>query len=422
MLIQDKIRILAEGAKYDVSCSSSGIERRGQKGKLGNSVASGICHSWSQDGRCISLLKILMSNACVLDCAYCVNRKSADVERATMSPEEVISLTMEFYRRNYIEGLFLSSGVLGTADETMLRMLYVVKKLRIVHQFNGYIHVKSIPGASLKLVSLMGMYVDRMSVNLEVADEQHLKLLAPDKDYAKIDAPMQLIAEQRALKRPRGEQFVPAGQSSQLMVGTGGDSDFNVLTQATRLIKQFQLKRVFYSAYIPVVQNNPLLPSVVEAPLLREHRLYQCDWLMRFYGFNVDEIVDESRPNLLLQIDPKAFWAIRNLSLFPVDVTVAPLDVLLRIPGVGPTSAKRIVESRRHGAITLEALKRMGVVIKRAKYFITIMGVAVCRIPSSEEGFLNVMQHSEQQFLGAPPQQISMLETHGALLGAWSKN
>ena len=422
MSIQDKIRILSEGAKYDVSCSSSGIERRGQQGKLGSSAAPGICHSWSSDGRCISLLKILMSNACALDCAYCVNRKSAQVERATMSPDEVVNLTIAFYRRNYIEGLFLSSGVLGTPDETMTRMLYVVKKLRQEYNFNGYIHVKSIPGANLKLVERIGYFVDRMSINLEVADETRLKLLAPEKSFDQIDASMQCILNKRLERTPNHMSFVPAGQSSQLMVGTGGDTDLGILSQADRLYRQYQLKRVFYSAYIPVIQDNPLLPTVVEAPLLREHRLYQCDWLFRFYGFTVDEIVDEKRPNLLLQIDPKAFWAIRNLALFPMDVTLAPLDVLLRIPGIGPTSARRIVESRKHGAITIDSLKRMGVVLKRAKHFVTIKGVPLGVMPTSEDGYLKALQLSEQQFLGVSTQQISMLETHGALLGSWSKH
>lgn len=416
MLIQDKIRILAEGAKYDVSCTSSGSERRGKPGQLGNAVAPGICHSWSADGRCISLLKILMTNACTLDCAYCVNRRSANVERATMSPDEIVNLTIAFYRRNYIEGLFLSSGVMGTADETMRRMLYVVKKLRLAHQFNGYIHVKAIPGASLDLIDDMGVFVDRMSINMEVPSEERLMLLAPGKDFAMIDAPMQHISN-RLMERSRwSEPFVPAGQSSQLMVGTGGDTDLGILQQASRLYGQYRLKRVFYSAYIPVVQDNPLLPARVEAPLLREHRLYQSDWLFRFYGFTVDELLDEKHPNLALQVDPKAFWAVRHLDTFPIELTTAPLDLLLRVPGIGPVSARRIVEARKHGALTEASLKRMGVVLKRAKYFILIKGVPMTRLPSATEDYLNCLARQEQPFLGASPEQISLLETHGGQL------
>lgn len=422
MLIQEKIRILAEGAKYDVSCTSSGSDRRGQAGKLGATAAPGICHSWSADGRCISLLKILMSNACSLNCAYCINRSSAPIERATMTPDEIVNLTIAFYRRNYIEGLFLSSGVIGTPDETMARMLHIVKKLRLVHHFNGYIHIKGIPGASIALIDEVGGFVDRMSINLELPDEGRLKLLAPGKDYQSIDKPMQHIANRLKDSSKWDRTFVPAGQSSQLMVGTGGDTDLLLLNQARRLYRQYQLRRVFYSAYIPIKEENALLPSKVEAPLLREHRLYQSDWLFRFYGFEVDELLDERHPNLPLKVDPKAYWAVRNLDYFPVELTRAPLEMLLRVPGIGPTSAKRILASRRYGALTEDALKRMGVVLKRARYFITLHGLTLAQIPSTIEGYLDKLAASEQAFLGAPVGQISLFETNGLQLGTMQKN
>lgn len=421
MKVQEKIKILADGAKYDVSCTSSGSDRKSKSGMVGNAVAPGICHSWSADGRCISLLKILMSNACSLDCAYCVNRKSADVERATLSPMEIINLTMAFYKRNYIEGLFLSSGVLNSPDETMRRMLYVVQQLRDVHRFNGYIHVKAIPGASFELIDAIGAYADRMSINMEVPEPTRLQLLAPGKTFDNILKPMAHIASNTRKGNYRYPAYVPAGQSSQIMVGTGGDTDYSILTQAGYLYKQFNLKRVFYSAYIPIIQDNPLLPQRVDAPLLREHRLYQCDWLFRFYGFSVEELLDQNQPNLLLTVDPKAFWALRNMAYFPVELTKATLDTLLRVPGIGPTSARRIIEGRRSSALTYDSLKRMGVVLKRAQYFCLIQGVPLGKMPSSEGQLIALLSAQERPLLGAPQEQISLLETHGQLLGTWAK-
>jgi putative DNA modification/repair radical SAM protein len=423
--IQEKIKLLANGAKYDVSCSSSGSKRSSEVGMLGNTVAPGICHSWSEDGRCISLLKILMSNDCVYDCAYCVNRKSESIERATLSPEELVRLTIEFYRRNYIEGLFLSSAVISTPDETMLRMIRVVKLLR-KEGFNGYIHLKGIPGADVKLVEEAGMLVDRMSINLEIPTERRLQLLAPQKNYNAILTPMNYMAQRiaqekkHALRTYKQSTFIPAGQTSQMMVGLGNDSDFRLMQQATHMYKYFNMKRVYYSAYMPLVQNNPLLPTIVHSPLLREHRLYQADWLMRFYGFEINELLSEALPNFDLALDPKAFWALNHMEIFPVEVTKAPLDMLLRVPGIGPLSARRIVASRKQSALTLEGLKRIGIVLKRAQYFITLNGKSVSAIPFDTQAIRPRLVGLEKDSFGGIMGQMSLMDQHAHLFDSTS--
>jgi putative DNA modification/repair radical SAM protein len=375
----EKLKILADAAKYDVSCASSGASRGNMKGGVGTAAGWGICHSFTADGRCMSLFKIMLTNSCIYDCAYCVNRRSNDVRRTTFTPDELAELTLEFYRRNYIEGLFLSSGVIRNPDYTMEQMLRVVKLLREVHRFNGYIHMKSIPGASRELIAQAGTLVDRMSVNLEIPSEQNLKILAPEKNYESMFAPMRFIqqgmlesAEDR--KRLRSApRFVPAGQSTQLIIGATPDSDHQILSLASKLYKRPTFKRVYYSGYIPVNTSDNRLPVLSTPPLVRENRLYQADWLMRFYGFGANEMVDDAQPNLDLEIDPKMAWALRHPEYFPVDVNTAPHEMILRVPGIGVKSAMLIVASRKYGRLTSAQLKKMGVVMKRAQYFI------VCR-------------------------------------------
>jgi len=377
---EKKVEILTRGAKYDVSCSSSGVDRKGKKGQLGSAAAPGICHSFTPDGRCVSLLKILMSNNCDYNCAYCVNRTSNDGERATFTPEELVRLTMDFYRRNYIEGLFLSSAVCNNADYTMERMIAVVKLLREREGFNGYIHLKGIPGTSEELLHQAGRFADRMSMNLELPTKKSLKLLAPQKSTQQITAPMHYlknkIEETKTLQQQyrKAPSFVPAGQTTQMMIGATNDTDYNIMMVSEGMYQAYQMKRVYYSAYIPVVKENSLLPTVVEAPLLREHRLYQADWLLRFYGFKAKELLSEQHQQLDLEMDPKCFWALQHLNLFPVEVNKAHISFLLRIPGIGPVSAQRIVKGRRYGKLNYDALKKMGVVLKRAKYFILCDG------------------------------------------------
>jgi putative DNA modification/repair radical SAM protein len=372
----DKLRILADAAKYDVSCASSGTSRGNVKGGIGTAAGWGICHSFTPDGRCISLFKILLTNHCIYDCAYCGNRRSNDVERTAFTAGELAELTIEFYRRNYIEGLFLSSGVMRNPDYTMEQMLCVVKLLREVHRFNGYIHMKSIPGASRELITQAGMYADRMSVNLEIPSEQNLKLLAPEKDYESVFAPMRFIqqgmlesAEDRRKFRS-APKFVPAGQSTQVIIGATPDSDKQILTLASALYKRPSFKRVYYSGYIPVNRNDSRLPVIAAPPLVRENRLYQADWLMRFYEFKASEIVDDTHPHLDLDIDPKMGWALRHPEFFPIDVNEAPYEMILRVPGIGVKSAKLIITSRRYGRLNSSQLKKIGVVMKRAQYFI----------------------------------------------------
>ncbi|MGE0090062.1 MAG: putative DNA modification/repair radical SAM protein [Bacteroidales bacterium] len=373
----NKLKILAGAAKYDVSCASSGSNRPNTGKGLGNAAPWGICHSFTEDGRCISLLKLMLTNHCIYDCAYCANRKSNDIQRTTFTVSEVVELTVEFYRRNYIEGLFLSSGVIVNPDYTMERMVRVAKDLRIKHNYHGYIHLKSIPGASDELQQKAGLYADRLSVNIEIATEPNLKMLAPDKNYMSIMNPMTTIKnkiienKEDRRKFRSAPRFSPAGQSTQLIVGATPDSDKQILSLAGNLYTNQNLKRVYYSGFIPVNSYDKRLPALAEPPLRRENRLYQADWLFRFYHFSIDEIVNDNHPDLDLEIDPKLSYALRNPWMFPVDINKASYETLLRVPGIGVKSAKLIVVGRQYNKLTTENLKKIGVVLKRAKYFIT---------------------------------------------------
>jgi len=375
MELERKIEILAESAKYDVSCSSSGVENNTRTGTVGSTQVSGICHSFTPDGRCVSLLKLLFTNACIFDCHYCINRKSNGIPRATFTPQEVADLTMDFYMRNYIEGLFLSSAIIKNPDYTCELLIKTLKILREEKDFRGYIHVKAIPCADEKLIEELGFLADRMSVNVELPSRESLKLLAPDKDPFDLYKPMKQITtvkkEQEFLPAVRrGPSFVPAGQSTQMIIGASPESDRSIVKISENLYQKYQLKRVYYSAYIPVNQDN-LLPAVTtEPPLLREHRLYQADWLLRFYKFTADEILSEDKPNFNLYLDPKANWAVQNYQRFPIDVQTATYDQLLRVPGIGPKSAQNIVKARKYYRLHLTDLKKLGIVIKRAQYFI----------------------------------------------------
>jgi putative DNA modification/repair radical SAM protein len=378
--IFEKLEILADAAKYDVSCSSSGSKRPNDKKGLGNTNGMGICHTYTEDGRCVSLLKILLTNHCIFDCAYCVSRRSNDVKRAAFTVEEVVNLTMHFYRRNYIEGLFLSSGIFKNPDHTMERLVRVAKKLRTEHNFNGYIHLKSIPGAGDDLMREAGLYADRLSVNVELPTELSLKKLAPEKSTAEIIKPMTFI--RKAIEENRNElqvfrkapQFVPAGQSTQMIIGASPETDRQIMQQAEGLYQGFGLKRVYYSAYVPVLDDGRLPGLHTPPPVQRENRLYQTDWLLRFYGFKADEILDDRHPNLDTDIDPKLSWALRNLHLFPVDINAADYALVLRIPGLGVKSAKKIVAGRRFGRLSLEHLRQFGVALNRAKFFLVCDG------------------------------------------------
>ena len=381
MTIYEKLNILADAAKYDVACTSSGVERRGDGTGMGNCEKAGICHSFSADGRCISLLKILFTNECIYDCKYCINRSSNDVMRTSFTPDEICRLTMEFYRRNYIEGLFLSSGILKSPDYTMELIYSALYKLRRECNFQGYIHVKAIPGASEELIRRIGYLADRMSVNLELPTKESLHLLAPHKSRKNILAPMRLVQNQRKENKQElavyrhAPQFVPAGQSTQMIIGATPETDLQIMQVAEALYKKFELKRVFYSAFIPVNEDKNL-PARTDAgpPLLREHRLYQADWLLRYYRFEVSELLDESHPNFNVLMDPKCNWAIQHLEEFPVEINRADYGMLLRVPGIGYKSAGRIVKARRLGTLDFNDLKKMGVVLKRALYFITCSG------------------------------------------------
>jgi len=374
--IKEKLEILSDAAKYDVSCSSSGSKRKNTKYGMGNSTGMGICHTYTQDGRCVSLLKILLTNYCIFDCAYCVSRKSNDVKRAAFTVKEVVDLTMNFYQRNYIEGLFLSSGIFQNSDYTMERLVRIAKELRTIHKFNGYIHLKTIPGASEELMQEAGLYADRLSVNIEMPSELSLKKVAPEKDYKSVLEPMSYIKEkiienkEERRKSKKAPLFSPGGQSTQLVIGASPEKDLEVLTLADGLYRQKSLKRVYYSGYIPISEDNRL-PVIYQPPLIRENRLYQADWLMRFYGFNLNEIVDEKNPDLDLALDPKAAYALRNPAIFPIDINKADYELILRVPGIGVKSAKKIVSARKFGALREGHLRKLGLVWKRAKYFIT---------------------------------------------------
>ncbi len=484
-----KLKILTDAAKYDVACTSSGVERKGNGRDMGNAAACGICHAFAADGRCISLLKILMSNECVFDCKYCINRRANDVPRATFTPDEICRLTMEFYRRNYIEGLFLSSGVIGSPNQTMELMYEAIRKLRIDCRFNGYIHVKAIPGASQELVEAIGYLTDRMSINLEMPTGDGLKAMAPHKTRSTILKPMKEIqvgihnnrithglndkripmqirncsaetykdsmvlpkkndilqlngdvaknekiyiheemntsfvaeTKQDYALGTRGRYFVPAGQSTQMIIGATPESDYHIINVAQALYDNYDLKRVFYSAYIPLNDDSALPSLETKPPLLREHRLYQADWLLRFYGFKAEELLTKERPFFNEKIDPKCDWAVRHLEQFPVEVNTADLSMLLRVPGIGVKSARRIVLARKHGSIDFNDLKKMGVVLKRALYFITCKGRMMYSTKIEENYIVNHLVYNE------PPEkifktdntsyhQISLFELGGPLL------
>lgn len=383
--IAKKLAILAESAKYDASCASSGAGRKNRSGGVGSAVSAGVCHSFADDGRCISLLKVLLSNVCVYDCAYCVNRRGNDLQRATFAPSELAQLTMEFYRRNYIEGLFLSSAVLGSPDNTMERMIGALRELREKYRFNGYIHMKSIPGASRELVERAGRYADRLSVNIEIPSEPGLKRLAPEKDYQSVYTPMRHIHEgmlQNREERKRfrfAPSFAPAGQSTQMIIGASNERDRDILLLSSLLYKGPQLRRVYYSGFIPVNAGDPRLPALPAPPLQRENRLYQADWLMRQYYFEAEEILDPASPDLEPDIDPKLAWALRHPQLFPLDVNRADYREILRVPGIGLVSAKRIIAARRLRTLGPEHLKSLGVVMKRARYFLAFAGGRSCK-------------------------------------------
>lgn len=408
-----KLKILSDSAKYDVSCSSSGSKRKNTAGGIGNGHLTGICHSWSADGRCISLLKVLYSNLCIYDCVYCVNRVTNDIQRATFTPQELCELTIQFYRRNYIEGLFLSSAVVKSPDYTMECMIKVLKLLRVNHRFNGYIHFKAIPGCDPKLIEEAGLYADRMSVNIELPSVNGLKLLAPQKTHNQIITPMSYIhnriidaREQKKVSRS-APSFVSAGQSTQMIIGATKDHDITILHLSEYLYKKFLLKRVYYSAYVPVNQH-PNLPAVyTEPPLLREHRIYQADWLLRFYGFTANELLDESHPNFSMDVDPKCDWALRNLHLFPVEINTAPYEMLLRVPGIGVNSALKIIRARRLGSLSYDNLKSFRVVLKRARYFITCRGKYYAETPFEQDSIrLRLTEKSDS----TPYEQMSFFD------------
>ncbi|MDF2569887.1 MAG: hypothetical protein K0R55_1491 [Sporomusa sp.] len=380
MDVFDKLKILTDAAKYDVACTSSGVNKKATAGGIGNAAACGICHSFSADGRCISLLKVLMTNVCTYDCKYCVNRKSNDTQRASFTPRELAELTINFYRRNYIEGLFLSSGVLKNPDYTCEQMIEALRILREEYRFSGYIHAKAIPGADSALITRLGMLADRMSVNIELPSQNSLQLLAPDKSKLSIFTPMGYIQNRiqensrDIVKYRHAPKFAPAGQSTQMIIGATPDTDFQILNLTEGLYRKYKLKRVFFSAYMPVSEDS-LLPTLDTKPALwREHRLYQADWLLRFYGFNANELLDQEHQNFNPYLDPKCNWALNHMDFFPLDVNRAPYHNLLRVPGIGVTSANRILAARRTTSLNFDGLKNLGVVLKRAQYFITCRG------------------------------------------------
>jgi putative DNA modification/repair radical SAM protein len=421
MSLYDKLQILSDAAKYDVACTSSGVDRQGDGSGMGNCVKAGICHSFSADGRCISLLKILFTNECIYDCKYCVNRSSNDVERTSFTPDEVCTLTIEFYRRNYIEGLFLSSGILKSPNYTMELIYAALYKLRTQYNFQGYIHVKAIPGADQDIIQKVGFLADRMSVNLELPTAEGLRLLAPHKSRKNILAPMRLVQQkmvenkQEIVLYKNSPRFVPAGQSTQMIIGATPDTDYQILNVAESLYKKFELRRVFYSAFISV-NEDASLPAVTGEgpPLLREHRLYQADWLLRFYRFEANELLDEKNPNFNIFLDPKCDWALKHLEYFPVEVNRADYNTLLRVPGVGCKSASRIVKARRMGNLQFEDLKKMGVVLKRALYFLTCSGRMMYRTKIEEDyimrNLLNTKEKLPDSVSGMTFRQLSLFD------------
>lgn len=418
MDMMEKLEILTASAKYDVACTSSGASRSGQPGSLGNAVSMGICHSFAADGRCISLLKVLMTNGCIYDCAYCVNRKSNPTRRAAFTPEEIANLTMQFYRRNYIEGLFLSSGIMRSPDYTTEQLIAALELLRNVYNFRGYIHVKAIPGADDVLLSRLGLLADRMSVNIELPSQESLNRLAPDKSKQSILKPMGLIKSKinenssDLVKYKHAPRFAPAGQSTQMIVGATPDTDYQILNLTEGLYRKYGLKRIFYSAYTPVVEDS-LLPALdTKPPLLREHRLYQADWLLRFYGFEAKELLDEAAPNFNPLLDPKCSWAINHREQFPVEVNRAPYETLLRVPGIGVRSAQRILKARKAGSLDFYALKKLGVVLKRAQFFITCKGKPLEGLKVGEHTLLRSLMSGQElaKFQQPEVEQLSFFD------------
>ncbi|MEA4942559.1 MAG: putative DNA modification/repair radical SAM protein [Oscillibacter sp.] len=417
MELLEKLTILSDAAKYDAACTSSGVRRGYREGYIGNTSSSlaGCCHTFSADGRCVTLLKVLLTNRCVYDCKYCVNRRSNDTRRAAFTPEELAELTIGFYRRNYIEGLFLSSGVLRSPDYTTELMIQALRILRETYRFNGYIHAKAIPGTSPELVERLGFLADRLSVNIELPSESGLKSLAPDKTKGAILAPMKQIQTRAAqgkeelVKYRHAPKFAPAGQSTQMIVGATKDSDLHILRLTQGLYDRYRLKRVFYSAYVPVIENT-LLPSLdTKPPLLREHRLYQADWLLRFYGFRAEELLDEQTPDFNPLVDPKCSWALAHLDFFPVEVNTADYEALLRVPGIGVVSAKRILVSRRAGRLQVEDLRKLGVVMKRAQYFLTCRGRMAEGLRFTPDSLLLNLVAAERPALPGPgTEQLSL--------------
>lgn len=412
--IKEKLEILADAAKYDVSCSSSGSQRKNKDKGLGDTGA-GICHTYTADGRCVSLLKILLTNHCIFDCAYCVSRKSNDVKRAAFTVQEVVDLTINFYRRNYIEGLFLSSGIFKDADFTMERLVMIAKKLRTEHAFNGYIHLKTIPGASDELLQEAGLYADRLSINLEIPTEAGLKLLAPEKNRADMIKPMNYL--KTAILQSKEEKklfkstpkFAPAGQSTQMIIGASGETDKQIVAAAQYFYKNFNLKRVYYSGYVPISYDRRLPMIGSEVPTLRENRLYQTDWLMRFYGYKAEEIVNDQHPLLELDIDPKLGWALRNMASFPVDINKADYLMILRVPGIGVTSAKKIIAARQFGALNMEHLKKIGVSINKAKYFVVCKGFQQIYADKRADMIKHyILSNSHSKYKNIQPQQLNL--------------
>jgi putative DNA modification/repair radical SAM protein len=420
MELLEKLTILSDAAKYDAACTSSGVRRGFKKGFIGSTTSSvaGCCHTFSADGRCVTLLKVLLTNRCVYNCAYCINRRENETKRAAFTPEELAELTIEFYRRNYIEGLFLSSAVFRSPDYTTELMIRALRILRNQYRFNGYIHAKAIPGTSPELVEQLGLLADRLSVNIELPSEAGLKLLAPDKTKQAILAPMHQIRARRTENREElalyrhAPKFAPAGQSTQLIVGATQDSDLKILRLTQGLYDRYQLKRVFYSAYVPVVENALLPAKECKPPLLREHRLYQADWLLRFYGFRAEELLDDSNPNFNALVDPKCSWALAHLDFFPVEVNTADYETLLRIPGVGVRSAQRIVRSRRQGTLRTDDLKKLGVVMKRAQYFLTAGGRMTDGLRFTPDSLLRGLIAAERSSLPQPEiEQLSLFDS-----------
>lgn len=418
MDVMDKLRILADAAKYDVACTSSGVDRPGEAGSIGNAHSYGLCHSFAADGRCISLLKVLMSNACSYDCEYCVNRRSNDVQRATFKPRELAELMIQFYRRNYIEGLFLSSAVVRDPDYTCEQMLEILKVVRDEYRFRGYIHVKAIPGASYNLIDALGLYADRMSINLELPSNDSLKLLAPDKSKTDILGPMGHITDgilenkTALVKYKKTPRFVPAGQSTQIIIGASPETDYQILNLSASLYRKYNLKRVFYSAYLPVVSSRNLPAVDTKPPFLREHRLYQADWLLRFYKFDASELLSENQPNFNPLIDPKCNWALNNYDQFPVEINKVPYEMLLRVPGIGVKSAQKILRARRVSLLNFRDLKKLGIVLKRAQYFILCNGKSMPGAASSQEQILRglLSDRSLKMLNQQPMDQISLFE------------